>query len=158
MTPAEQIEQFIAECLSGTDTYLVSYHVKPTNNYKVFLDSDEGFTLKKCIAVNRKLRAMVDESGLYPEGDYSIEVSSPGVDAPLKLARQYQKNMGRKLEIHFLDETKEPIEARLMALSDEGITVEPLPKTQKGRVAKASTPPMEILFQDIKEAVVQIEF
>ena len=104
MTNHEQIESFLHQCLEGTDCFLVSFKVKPTNNYKIFLDSDSGLTLEKCLKVNRQLRRSIEEVGIYPEGDFSLEVSSPGVDAPLKLHRQYLKNIGRSLEIELIDE------------------------------------------------------
>ena len=97
MNEAEQIEQFLKQCLLDTDIFLVNFQVKPTNNYKVYLDSDSGFTLEKSMKVNRQLRRAIEEAGIYPEGNYSLEVSSPGIDAPLKLRRQYQKNIGRIL-------------------------------------------------------------
>lgn len=157
MTNIEQIELFIQDCLEGTDCFLVSFKLKPTNNYKVFIDADSGFTLEKCMKINRALRDKIDESGMYPEGDYSLEVSSPGVDVPLKQARQFRKNVGRKLEIQFVEEEKDMLEARLLAVEEDGIVVEPLGKAVKGRPQKSGEP-VNILFNEIKEAVVEIEF
>lgn len=158
MTNTEQIESLIHEYLQGTDCYLVEFKLKPTNNYKVFIDSDSGFTLEKCIKINRFLRNRIDESGMYPEGDYSIEVSSPGLDTPLKLIRQYSKNIGRKLDITFMDEEKTPLEVRLLSVEEDAIKVEPLSKIQKGRIEKNTNEPIRIEFKDIKHAVVQVEF
>ena len=81
MTAQEQVLQFIDECLEGTDCFLVSFKVKPTNNYKFFIDSDSGFTLEKCVRINRKMRKMIEEAELYPDGDVSLEISSPVFNA-----------------------------------------------------------------------------
>src|SRR5947209_19423889 len=75
--------------------FLVEVRIKPTNNVKVFIDADEGVILSDLIIYNRKLYKMLEESGLFPADDFSLEVSSPGLDEPLKLHRQYKKNIGR---------------------------------------------------------------
>ncbi len=48
----------------------------------------------------------MEEMGIYPDGDYSLEVSSPGTEEPFKLHRQYVKNIGRDVELTLNDETK----------------------------------------------------
>lgn len=84
----------------------VSVRIKPTNNIKVFIDGDNGITIEKCVRFNRALYKLIEESGMYPEGEFSLEVSSPGIDEPLKLHRQYTRNIGRDVEISFTDGTK----------------------------------------------------
>jgi ribosome maturation factor RimP len=158
MNEAEQIEQFLKQCLLDTDIFLVSFHVKPTNNYKVYLDSDSGFTLEKSMKVNRQLRRAIEEAGIYPEGNYSLEVSSPGVDAPLKLFRQYQKNIGRKLEIELEQEEANGIVGTLREVREDVIVLE---NTIKQKRPLDKTPLIEITevnLSDIKTARVIIEF
>jgi len=79
--------------------FLVSIRVKPVNNIKIYLDADDGLGIEKCIRINRALYKIMEEKALYPDGDFSLEVSSPGVDEPLKLWRQYKKNLGRNVEV-----------------------------------------------------------
>src|SRR5215212_12272024 len=86
--------------------FLVEVRIKPTNNIKVFIDADEGVILSDLIEYNRKLYKQLEESNLFPDGDFSLEVSSPGLDEPLKLFRQYRKNIGRYLDITMTDTTK----------------------------------------------------
>ncbi len=160
MTIQEQIAIFVAESLEGTDCFLIDFKLKPTNNYKIYIDSDTGFTLEKAVSINRKIRKKVDEAGLYPEGDYSLEVSSPGVDSPLKLHRQYLKNIGRKLEIELTDEEAGGVTGKLIAVHDDHIVVaESLPKRRRV-TAKADAEPKlsSIAFDTIKTAVVCLEF
>ena len=134
MNAQEQISQLIDQCLENTDMYLISFKVKPTNNYKVFIDSDSGFTLEKAIKLNRTLRKQVEEIGIYPEGDYSLEISSPGIDIPLTMKRQYVKNIGRKLEIELIDEESNGIIGRLIEVDDEKIIVEETPLKPKKNI------------------------
>src|SRR6187200_3118517 len=95
----EQIRGLVSGILDGnSELFLVGIRVKPTNNFKVFLDGDHGVSIESCVSVNRKLYKQIEELALYPEGDFSLEVSSPGLDEPLKMHRQYLKNINRNVE------------------------------------------------------------
>src|SRR5580692_7097827 len=95
----EKVYALLEPLLEGTDIFIVSIKVKPINNIKVYLDADSGFSIDKCTAVNRKLYARIEEEQMFPAGDFSLEVSSPGVDEPLTQMRQYKKNIGRKVTV-----------------------------------------------------------
>jgi len=144
-----QIESFLMPLLEGTDIFVVSIKIKPTNNIKIFLDADDGFPISKSSRINKKMRFAIDEAGLFPEGDYSLEVSSPGVDEPLKFVRQYIKNIGRSLEITPVE--GEPFIGRLTLADEEKITLE-----MTGPKKEVST--REVAYSDIKQAIVQISF
>lgn len=140
------------EPLLQADQFLVSLKVKPTNNYKIYLDADAGITIEACIKINRALRKQMDEAGMHEDGDYSLEVSSPGLTEPLKMLRQYHKNIGRYVEVTKTE--GELIEGKLLAADDNGITLEET--IGKGKKAEIKT--LEIPFSDIKQTVVQIKF
>lgn len=146
----EKIESLLAPLLEETDMFLISIKIKPTNNIKVFLDADSGLSIQKCASVNRKLRAAIEEQGWFPEGDFSLEVSSPGVDEPLLQQRQYRKNIGRTVEVTPL-EGKE-ITGVLKEVGEDGIILEV--KDAK----KKETSLVEIPLAGIKKTVVQITF
>lgn len=158
MTAHEQIEDFLNQCLEGTDCFLVTFKVKPTNNYKMYLDSDTGLTLEKCIMINRKIRRMIEDAGLYPEGDFSLEVSSPGVDEPLKLHRQYVKNIGRSLEVELKDEEAKGVTGKLVQVDEDQIVLENIVKQKKSVKTEPEVIKTEIKLDDIKSATVVIEF
>ena len=92
------------------------------------------------------------EMGFFPEGDFSLEVSSPGIGEPLKMLRQYVKNIGRNVEVTLNDDTKK--EGTLLEATEESITIE----YTEGKNKKAVTVKLPILFTDIKQTVVQIKF
>lgn len=146
----EKIHAFIEPLLEGTDVFIVDVKIKPTNNIKVFLDADGGFSIEKCVAVNRKLYHLIEESGMYPDGDFSLEVSSPGIDEPLTLLRQYKKNVGRKVAVTDTDD-KETV-GLLATVTDETITLEV--KAHKAKPAAM----VEVPFSKIKKTIVQIIF
>src|SRR6478672_6410142 len=126
----EQVEKLLAPLLTD-DIFLVELKVKPTNNIKIFLDADSGLGIEKCIKINRALYKQMEEMALYPEGDFSLEVSSPGIGEPLKKYRQYVKNISRDVEVVTNDDTK--TSGKLLAATEENITVE----TTEGKGKKA---------------------
>lgn len=147
------IEQFLQTILAEEPNYfLVSVKIKPTNNIKVFLDGDQGLPIEKCVYFNRKLYKLIEEAGIYPEGEFSLEVSSPGIDEPLKLIRQYQKNIGRSVQVVFTDDTiKEGI---LETVAEADIMIQ----CTSGKGKKAVTEQVLIPFSNIKSTTVQIKF
>jgi len=132
--------------------FLVSLQIKPTNNVKVFLDGDNGITIEKCVRFNRKLYKLMEEAGLYPEGDFSLELSSPGVDEPLKMHRRYVRNIGRDVEVVFTDDTRK--EGKLLAVTEADIIIE----HTEGKGKKAVTQQLVIPLNNIKTTTVQIKF
>lgn len=137
-----------------TGDFLVSVRVKPTNNVKIFVDSDGegGMTIDKCVRYNRALYKLLEELAIFPEGNFSLEVSSPGIDEPLKLTRQYHKNKGRLIEVTFTDDTVK--EGKLLEVTENDILIEQT--TGKGK--KAETHQFVVPFSNIKTTTVQIQF
>lgn len=152
-TKQKVIEDFVNAQLKGSeDVFLVEVKVIPGNNIKVFLDADNGITIEKCIKINRALYNQIEESELFPNGDFSLEVSSPGVEEPLKLHRQYKKNIGRTVEVTMNDGTKK--EGKLTTVNDDEIIIEE--KTGQGKKTVIKT--TNILFNQIKYTKVLVTF
>ena len=147
------VEGMVQTMLAGEQGYfLVDVRVKPTNNVKVFIDGDQGISIEKCVQVNRALYKKFEETGLFPNGDFSLEVSSPGLDEPLKLHRQYKKNIGRQVELVLQDGSK--IEGRLLEVTEDGIIVE----ETRGRNKKKEVINHTFLFDNIKTTKIQVVF
>lgn len=134
------------------DVFLVEIRIKPTNNVKIFLDSDLGMSIDRLIQYNRALYKQLEEENIFPNGDFSLEVSSPGLDEPLKLHRQYLKNIGRFVEVTLVDGVKK--EGKLISTSEDGIVIE----EEKGKGKKKELIQQEIAFPTIKTTKVQIKF
>lgn len=146
----DEIRSLLQPLLEQTDMFIVNMKVKPINNIKIYLDSDTGFSVSKSAKINRNLYALIEEKQLFPDGDFSLEVSSPGVDEPLHEWRQYKKNITRKVLVTLTDGTEKL--GTLKDVSEERLVLEmPIPK-------KKETTIVEIPFSDIKTTVVQISF
>jgi ribosome maturation factor RimP len=149
----QALEQKIMALIEGEpEIFLVEIRIKPTNNVKVFLDSDNGMSLDKLIQYNRKLYKDLEENSFFPGGDFSLEVSSPGLDEPLKLRRQYLKNIGRGVEVTRIDGEKN--EGKLLQVGETEIVVE----EEKGKGKKKELVQHTIPFDNIKSTKIQIKF
>lgn len=134
------------------DLFLVEIKIKPTNNIKVFIDGDNGVSIERLVQCNRRLYKDLEEGGMFPNGDFSLEISSPGLEEPLKFHRQYQKNLNRPVEVIKKDGTR--IEGKLISVSETEIQVE----EQKGKGKKMEMVDHSISFEDIKATKIQIKF
>ena len=137
---------------SEPDFFLVEIRIKPTNNIKVFIDGDNGISIDKLVRYNRQLYKQLEEENMYPNGDFSLEVSSPGLDEPLKLSRQYQKNIDRFVEVTDIEGNK--LEGKLISATATEIVVE----ETKGKGKKMEVVQHIISFDKIKTTKVQIKF
>ena len=152
-TLIKALEQKVEALVAGEPShFLVEIRIKPTNNIKVFIDADQGVQLSDLINYNRKLYKDLEESGLFPNDDFSLEVSSPGLDEPLKLHRQYKKNLGRYVEVTLKDTTKQ--EGKLIESTEDGIVIE----VEEGKGKKKTIKQETILFDNIKTTKIQIRF
>ncbi len=140
------------------EVFLVEIRIKPTNNVKVFLDSDKGMSLDRLIQYNRKLYRQLEETNFFPGNDFSLEVSSPGLDEPLKQYRQYLKNIGRYVEVLTMDGLK--FEGKLLEATEAGVLVEEekIVPNEKGKGKKKELVQQSIPFSEIKATRIQIKF
>ena len=146
---AQRITQMIE---SDPDVFLVEVKIKPTNNVKIFLDADNGMSIERLIQYNRRLYKDIEEDGFFPGNDFSLEVSSPGLDEPLKIRRQYVKNVGRHVEV--IEEDGAIREGKMTFVTDEAIVVE----EEKGKGKKKEIVEHTIPFTNIKMTKIQIKF
>lgn len=156
MTDTERIQQI--ESLLQTliaekkEVFIVSVRIKPTNNIKIFLDADNGINIDTSAKINRSLYRIIEEKGWYPDGNFSLEVSSPGLDEPLKLLRQYHKNIGRMVEALLEDNSK--LEGKLLQATEEAVEIE----VKEGKNKKALTLVKTIPFKEIKQVKILVSF
>jgi ribosome maturation factor RimP len=150
---AANIRQLAEEIISNdSDTFLIDVKLKPGNNIQVFVDADAGLPIGRCTGYNRQLYKLIEEAAMFNEGDFSLEVSSPGLEEPLKLTRQYLKNVGRLVEVILTDGHK--VNGKLVAADEAEITVE----ETKGKGKKLEMLQHNFSYTDIKSTKIQIVF
>lgn len=145
----QKLEALLAQ---KPEHFIVDIKIKPTNNIKVFLDGDKGVGIDELVQYNKALYKQMEEEAVFPDGDFSLEVSSPGLSEPLKLHRQYLKNTGRDAEVVLNDGTV--INGKLLSADADQVVVE----ETKGKGKKAETIQHNILLNNIKTTKIQIKF
>lgn len=138
-----------------SNCFWIDVKLHANKKLEVLIDCDEGVSFDQCRRISRYLEGFIDEGNWLGE-KYVLEVSSPGADRPLKLARQYPKHIGRKLEVKTA--SGETYEGRLSEVTEDQITLQYKLRRKEGKrkiTEEVSTP---ILFTDIQQAKVKISF
>lgn len=118
----------------------------------VTLDGDAGVSIEDCAELSRKLSDVLDADEQVDE-NYILEVSTPGLDQPLKLYRQYKKNIGRVVKVKLTEEAK-PAEGTLSGVTETGITL----SHKSGKGKKSEEQELIIPFSSIDKAFVTVSF
>jgi ribosome maturation factor RimP len=143
-----------------TNEYLASHLFLVTIEQKVgsqkvsvFVDGDNGVSIDECRLLSKHLSSHLDEME-YGDEPYTLEISSPGAENPLKLFRQYTKHIGRELLITLNHNTE--LLGKLESIDGDVLTLH-LKDKKKDYKAKEIIL-KTINFGDIKEGVVQLSF
>lgn len=95
-----QVRSLAEPVLARHGAELVECHVRRgrTQLVRVVADRPGGIDLETCAKVSRELSRMLDAEDPIP-GRYTLEVTSPGLDRPLRTAEDFRRNLGRKVRI-----------------------------------------------------------
>ena len=144
----EKIKSLLGPLLDQHQAYLVDVAIRNERGGKlvqVFLDTDVGVTIELCAEISRNLASEIEREHVI-ETSYRLEVSSPGIDKPLKLLRQYHKNIGRRFKVTFERAgSKSTIVGPLISVVDDMLTFAP----DKGE-------PLSLRFSEIVESQVEL--
>ena len=141
-----KVLELVNQALAGTDKFLVNLKITPDNRIYIDIDGDNGITIDDCIAVSRAVESQLDRE----VEDFALDVSSAGADQPLKLVRQYRKNVGREVEVVCVD--GERVDGTLAEVGEESFAVvTPASKRQPSQR-------IELRYSDVKSTRVAIKF
>ncbi len=151
----EKITNLVNAALEeNSDLFLVDLQFLPENKIYVEIDGDNSVSLNECIRVNRSIEQNLDRE----EDDFSLEVTTPDIAQPIRLKRQYIKNINRTLAIKL--KNGKSIEGVLSNVTEDTLhlewkTREPKP-VGKGKVTVVKNEAVSL--NDIAEAKVKIIF
>jgi len=156
----QRVRMLVEEKISDRpDLFVVDIKMLPNRKLMVLVDGEQGIGIADCAAISRFVGFKLEEEEVIAEA-YNLEVSSPGIDTPLTLTRQYIKNIGRDLGIKMLDGTKR--EGNLLGIDNEVITIEEkikaVRKTAGEKGKKAEVIESQIPLSEIAETKVLISF
>ncbi|KGL58996.1 ribosome assembly cofactor RimP [Polaribacter sp. Hel1_85] len=149
-----KVRDLVDEALSLNESlYLIELEISVNNKIQITIDGDNGVPLSECIRISRSVNDNFDRE----EEDFSLEVTTPDIAHPLKVNRQYIKNINRILKVKT---SEKEFEGTLVEADEDKIVLnwkarEPKP-IGKGKVTVQKT--ATLAYKDIKEAKVKIVF
>jgi ribosome maturation factor RimP len=154
MITREQIENIISPKIEEDGLFLVDIAVSPSNQISVFIDGDKGVTIDQCIAMSKHIEQSLNRD----DEDFELDVSSAGLDLPLKVLRQFTKNKGRTVNVVLKNGQK--LTGIMVNANDEGIELE----TEKSVVLEGKkrkqliTETVALKFSEIKSTKIVVSF
>lgn len=113
-----EIKDAIEGAIVARGCFLVDITVSKQNDIEVTFESEEGIVdLKDCVELSRLFEEKFDRE----KEDYSLTMSSAGLDQPFKILKQYQKAVGKKVEVSIKGGKK--VIAELTAADEDGISI-----------------------------------
>lgn len=149
-----KLEKLANQNLPSAEHFLVDIVLKGTDQNRkviILLDGDKGISIDDCARLSRGIAAELELDDPFP-GQYTLEVSSAGVDHPLTLKRQYASRLGKSLKIRLMN--GEEFEGELVEVLEDEIVINKKIKVNK----KQSTEVTRVPFADIDRSMVQVSF
>ncbi len=157
MREQERIQEIMGAQLEGSAYFVVDVQIKGIKAIPkviVTLDGDQGIGIDACADISRKLDKQLEEENLFPKA-YVLEVSSPGIDQPLKLVRQYPQHIGRQLRIQLRDGSIKT--GKLDVVTPDQIVIQEEVPHKANKKRKEIIPAL-IAVSDIDQAIVLVSF
>ena len=149
MITEEQVIKLAEQHIAGSDKFVVSVKVKPGNKIAFFIDADSSVSIADCIKLSRFIETQLDRD----KEDFELDVSSAGLDSPLKLERQYKKNIGKQVKVVLKNGVVKV--GMLAAVTDKGFELTETIKEKKKEIIKVNT---AFAYSEVKETRIVINF
>ncbi len=153
MIDRQLIEQVVTSSLNDSE-FVVDITVSSSNKIMVTIDSDSGITIDRCVLVSRAIEKELDRE----KDDFELEVASAGLSEPMKLPRQYKKNIGRIVSVVTLNGEK--FTGKLIDANDQQFCIEFEEKVLvEGKKRKQLvTKNVDLLYTDVKSTKIEVIF
>jgi len=151
MTVQSSITQLITPAVTSAGFFLEEVQIANPGNHRIvtcIIDGTAPLNLDQVTEISRVISALLDEATFMDDSEFTLEVSSPGLDRPLTQERHWKKNLTRLIKVISNDGTE--LIGRLKEYDDVNATlVENIKGREKTHV---------VAFADMKRAVVEVEF
>jgi ribosome maturation factor RimP len=122
----EKIADLITGLLSSEGFDLVEIKLARfgrQSRLQIFMDCDKGVSIDDCARISKMMEPMIDNAHLFLENNYILDVSSPGLDRPLIMARDFKRRVGENIELIFNDSDLAPVKGKLTSADDECVEI-----------------------------------
>ena len=146
------IEKLADGCINEK-SFIVDITVNKANQIKVFIDSFDGITIDECVRISRCIEGQLDRE----TEDFALEVSSAGLSQPFKVIQQYEKNMGKHVEVITHDGQKH--RGKLISIDGKNVVLEFIKSKKKVKMClPQEDTEQKFAFEDIKSTTLIINF
>lgn len=152
MNVRQALEDITKEVLAQHEGVFVVEINQRNDNYEFILDGDKPLGIYDISSIAREVNKRADEQ--MPDASYNLDMSSPGADSPLKLARQFPKHIGREFKVALKDGSS--ISGKLLSVNDNILNFAYYPD-QKAR-KKGEAESVSMPFEDIQQASIILSF
>jgi len=154
MITVDKIQKLVETKLAESANFVVEITVKLGNKISILLDNDKGVSIEDCVAMSRHVEFSLDREA----EDFELHVSSPGLTEPFKTLRQYQKYIGKSVDVVTIENKK--LTGKIISADADGIVIEIASKEKvegkKGKQIIINT--IKLTFNQIKTTKVVILF
>lgn len=150
---ADNIAEIVQKNFPDDSYFLVDIKIQGSGGKEkivILVDGDNGISIDTCSSISRAVSNALDGMDIF-DGEYTLEVSSPGIDFPLKSVRQYRKNQGKQIMIVFHDNKN--LRGELVRVDDQGVGI----KKERGS-KKESSSEIYIPYNEIKKSKILVTF
>jgi ribosome maturation factor RimP len=126
--PIPSLKELLEPTLNhmGYELYSLDQSGTGGRTLRVSIDHAEPITIEDCERVSRVVGPLIDHTELI-HGPYDLEVSSPGAERPLRTQPDYERFLGRRVNIRYrTGESESVVEGQLVAVDTAGIAVQAL--------------------------------
>jgi len=147
MLDKKKITAIVEDFIGGTDKFLVDVVVSKGNVVDVFVEGDDGISISECAGISRHIESNFDRE----REDFELRVSSPGIDKPFKLRRQYGRYIDRDIQLVMTDGVK--VKGKLLEFTEDKLVMECVTNAKK-KITEVKT----LTFSEIREGKPVISF
>ncbi len=154
MITKERIQGLVDEFLHENEAvFLVSLKIGGGNQIEILIDSFQGIKVRDCVRLSRHVEGNLDRE----EEDFGLQVASAGLEESFKVFQQYEKNVGRKVDVKLLGGQK--IEGTMLSAEEgQGIVIETKRREKVGKKKQVIVEQHELDFQQIDQTKIIISF
>ena len=149
----ERIQQLVDEFLNEhEEIFLVSLKIGLGNHVEVLIDSSQGIKMGDCVKLSRYIEGSLDR-----EEDFALQIASAGLSEPFKVFKQYEKNIGQKVEVKI--KSGEKIKGTMLSVEEgKGIILESKNREKIGKKKQVVVKQHELDFKQIDQTKIVISF
>ena len=149
-----RIQHLVDEFLTKNEgMFLVALKIGGGNQIEVLIDSFQGIRMEDCVKLSRHIEGSLDRD----VEDFSLQIASAGLSEPFKVFKQYEKNVGRKVDVKLKDGDK--IFGTMLSVKEgKGIVLETKNREKIGKKKQVVVKRHELSFEQINQTKIIISF